>query len=219
MLRRSLLGALAALGSLSPALAATKIRIWGLWVVGPAAYKPNDPGAVKGTMYFRVNTDPYDRSLITYGNGTAASAPDRQCPELIKRYAAKLGFKGFTDSLKADNGNKLPSLGDGHQAAKNFAAKSDGAFVFVPNGSAEMPKPGAVLSIVEFVKGGHVGILCNHSANSNQTSPFSVKLFDQNMPITSWKEVKFTKSNKKWSGKFTNNRKDYDVVGWANPTG
>jgi hypothetical protein len=220
MLRRTLLLAVASTLAVVPrAWGATPIRIWGLWTLDPTPGR-NGINQHKGTLKFRVNNDTTDRTLNTYGNGTAATSSERQCVELIKRYAAKLGFVGYTAALgAADNGNNLPSLGDGYQAAGNFAGKSDGGFVYVANGSASLPKAGAVVSIAEFIPGGHVGIICNHDAPTSTTTTVSIKLFEQNMPIDTWKEIRFRKSGGKWFGQMSNKGTYYDVVGWANPTG
>lgn len=175
---------------------------------------------LKGTLYFRVNSDTADRSLNTYGNGAEATARDRQCVELIKRYAAKLGFAGYGGSLgSADNGNSLPSLGDGFQAASRFATASGGTFTYVANGASALPKAGAVLSIVEWIPGGHVGIICNHDPADAQDGSVNIKLFEQNMPIDTWKEITFTNRAGKWYGAMLNRGVYRDVVGWANPTG
>lgn len=220
MLKRDLLlGALAAAASPSLGVCQSRFRIWGLWTRDPTRNR-NGVNQLKGTLHFRVNNDSVDRSLNAYGNGAATTSRDRQCVELIKRYAARLGFSGYSAELGAgDNGNGLPSLGDGHEAARRFARASDRRFVYIANGSPELPKPGAVISIVEWIPGGHVGIVCNHDPADARGGTVNIKIFEQNMPIDSWKEIRFTRRNDRWYGAMLNRGVDRDVVGWANPTG
>jgi hypothetical protein len=219
MNRRSILLGLTAALIPSTSLAQATLRIWGLWARDPTPNR-NGVNQLKGTLYFRVNNDTSDRSLNVYGNGLEATDPARQCVELIKRYAAKLRFSGYTASLgSGDNGNSLPSLGDGHQAASRFASASGGGFRYVANGASSLPKPGAVISIVEFIPGGHVGIICNHDAADAADGAVNIKIVEQNMPIDSWKEIRFTQRSGRWYGAMLNRGTYYDVVGWANPTG
>jgi hypothetical protein len=220
MLRRTfLVAAASAIAWPSVGYCATSIRIWGLWARDPTPNR-NGVNQLKGTLYFRVNSDRADRSLNTYGNGSAATSPERQCVELIKRYAAKLGFPGYAANLgSTDNGNSLPSLGDGYQVARRFATASDGGFAFVANGATALPKAGAVISIEEWIPGGHVGIICNHDAQEAQAGEIRIKIFEQNMPIDTWKEIRFTRRSGLWSGAMLNNGVYRNVIGWANPTG
>lgn len=219
--RTFLLSGIAAVAALpATAVAGAPMRISGVWFRGPY---PNSNGLnqLKGTLYFRLNNDRSDRALNTYGAGTSTNT-SRQCVELIKRYAAKLGFTGYSASLgSGDNGNGLPSVGDGHQAAARFATASNGGFTFVSNGSSTLPKPGAVLSIVPWtgVSGGHVGILCNFDPPSSRTEVFYVKLFDQNMPIDQWKDIRFRKNAGRWYAEMLNNNIYRSATGWANPAG
>ncbi len=200
------------------ALAQSTMRIWGLWANNPNA-NSNGLNQLKGTLNFRVNSDTSDRTLRVYGSGPGPDSP-RQCVELIKRYAGKLRFSGYTAALgEADNGNSLPSLGHGYQAANRFASASGGGFIYVANGAAAPPKPGAVISIVQFIPGGHVGIICNHDASDAADGTVGIKIVEQNMPINSWKEINFTRRSGRWYGTMRNNGVDHDVVGWANPTG
>lgn len=220
MHRRLFLVTIAALaGTASSGRAQTAFRIFGLWARDPTPNR-NGVNQLKGTLNFRVNADTADRTLNAYGNGTAGTAPERQCVELIKRYAAKLGFVGYSADLgPGDDGNGLPSLGDGHQAARRFASASGRRFVYVANGAAALPKPGAVISIVEWIPGGHVGIICNHDPADAQDGTVNIKIVEQNMPINTWKEITFTRRNDRWHGAMLNRGVYRDVVGWANPTG
>lgn len=174
--------------------------------------------AIKGTMYFYVNGQ--QRSLVSYGNADQESGP-RQCVELVKRYAARLGFSGFGAALKNDLGTSLPYLGaTADQTAQLFAQASGRNFSFVNDGASDLPRAGAVVSI-SIMKGvlphGHVGILGNH-ANPGTATSVSIKIFDQNMYNAQWKVVEFTKrANGRWYGSMANNGTPVAVAGWANP--
>lgn len=193
-------------------------------ITGPFG-SPSQAYTVKGTLYFRIAGEKVDRSLNTYWNKTVYD-PARQCPELIKRYARLLGFSGYNVPITGDNGNKLPSLGNGDAAASRFATASAKGFVYHVNGSATLPKPGSVISIsgrsradnVLRIDGGHVGILGHYTPPSTTAVAVSAKLFDQNMPIALWKDIRFHKKNGKWYGLWTNSGRDHDVVGWATPS-
>lgn len=141
-----------------------------------------------------------------------------QCPELIVRYSSELGFGSG-------------ALGNGHEVARNFAARSGGQFTFQRNGqSSERPYEGAVISISgadtlgrSFPppdgQYGHVGIV--QSARFDGSTG-TVTLFDQNWPGSAWKTVSFERRNGAWFGNMTNNPKNgasqvVDVAGWANP--
>jgi hypothetical protein len=211
---------LPALNGVASATAVTRLLITGPFGKPSAAY------TVKGTLYFRVTGDKSDRTLNTYWNGSVYD-PARQCPELIKRYARLLGFAGYGGvAISGDNGNKLPSLGNGDAVASRFATASKKGFTYYANGSAVLPKPGSVISIsgrsradnVVRIDGGHVGILGDYPAPGTKTT-VTAKLFDQNMPIALWKDVRFEKRNGKWYGLWTNSSRDHDVIGWATPSG
>lgn len=220
MLRRTFLAGVtvAALWP-SAAFSSGPIRIWGLWARDPIPGR-NGVNQLKGTLHYRVNSDSTDRALNAYGNGLDGSSSQRQCVELIKRYAAQLGFSGYGGSLGSnDNGNALPSVGDGYQAAQRFANASSGAFTFVANGASDLPKPGAVISIEQFIPGGHVGIVCNHDAAEAQSGALRIKIVEQNMPIDTWKEIRFSRTNGRWYGVMPNRGREPAVIGWANPTG
>ena len=181
----------------------------------------NKLNAVKAKANFKVNSDTNSRSLIAYGNG-AGSTGSRQCVELIKRYAALLGFKDFANKVASgDNGAKLPALGDGKDAAKGFATKSNNGFAYVTNGGTGLPKAGAVISVAGWTTNpyGHVGIVIGYTAPNSTATTVSFKIFEQNMPLDSWKEITFKKSGGKWSGYMPNSGKNHAVVGWANPAG
>lgn len=216
--RRFILAGLATAVAPHTAWAQSTMRIWGLWANNPTPNR-NGLNQLKGTLNFRVNNDTSDRTLRVYGSGTDANSP-RQCVELIKRYAGKLRFSGYTASLgAADDGNSLPSLGDGYQTANRFAAASGGGFTYVANGATALPKPGAVISIVQFIPGGHVGIICNHDTADAADGTVNIKIVEQNMPIDTWKEIRFTQRSGRWYGAMLNRGVYQDVVGWANPTG
>jgi hypothetical protein len=181
----------------------------------------NKLNAVKGTATIKVNSETNPRYLVAYGSGTDPYNI-RQCVELVKRYAAILGFKDFAGKVATgDNGSKLPTLGDGKDTAKGFAGKSNGGFTYVTNSAASLPKAGAVISIAGWTANpaGHVGIVIGYSAPSQTSTTVTFKIFEQNMPLDNWKEITFKKSNGKWSGYMPNKGSNYAVVGWANPTG
>jgi hypothetical protein len=221
MLRRNFLlaGAAAACSPGAVLAASRSLHIWGLWTLDPTP-GCNGLNQVKGTLHFRVGGDTVDRSLKTYGNGASTYAPERQCVELIKRYAGKLGLPGFAADLgPSDDGRGLPWLGDGYQAASTFAGISGGAFVYVANGALSLPKPGAVISIEEFIPGGHVGIVCNHDPGEAESGSLRIKIFEQNMPIDRWKEIQFVRQNGAWFGTMPNKGRAPTVIGWADPVG
>lgn len=204
------------------AVTSTTMRISGISYRGPYD-GGNTLNVLKGTLYFRLNSDRSDRSLNTYGNGTAATNPLRQCPELIKRYAAALGFTNYAGRVgQGDNGNGLPSLGaNAWEVAAQFATKSNGGFVFVANGASSLPKPGAVISFAGWatLTPGHVGIILDYSAPNSQATTVTLRLFDQNMPVNTWKEVRFQKRQNRWYGELLNNSVYRPASGWANPAG
>jgi hypothetical protein len=200
------------------------LTISGLWVQGPFAQ--STAYAVKGKLYFRLSGDRSDRVLNTYWNGSTTKDSTRQCPELIKRYARLIGFAGYTGgTLTGDNGNKLPSLGDGDAVASRFASASGSGFKYYSNGSSTLPKTGSVISISGYsqdgvlrIDGGHVGILCNYTPPTSTTTSFSVLLFDQNFPVAVWKEIRFEKRSGKWYATWTNNLRLHNIIGWATPS-
>lgn len=226
MRRRTFLGAmLLSFPTSNVAFAGTKgVRISNLWFDSPRS----DSGGLnplKGVLNFQVDNERTTRQVSAYWRGTQKASPKRECPELIKRYAAALGFLGYSMANRGfnDDGNSLASLGaSGSGVAREFANKSKGGFVYVSNSAVELPKAGAVISIRGWstVPDGHVGILGNHDAPGSKTKTVSIKLFDQNMPIKSWKTIDFARQKDgTWKGTMTNNGVQIDVVGWANPAG
>jgi len=222
--RTFLLGSISSLFVATASLAASLVGITGLWVEGPT--NNTRAGAVRGVIHFRVKGESWERKLTSYVNDRPrnGAAGKRECVELIKRYAANLGFPRFNKAKigRGDDGNTLPSLGNGVDCAANFASRSEGNFRYYRNGQADLPKPGAVVSTKTWSGvPGHVGILCNYDRPSSRTTRLRVKLFDQNM-TGSWKEVVFTKKNGIWRGEITVNASrgiTIDLQGWADPRG
>lgn len=181
----------------------------------------NGLNAVKGTATYRLYGQTTTKSLIAYGNGDGTGV--RQCVELVKRYATGLGFPNFVGKINSSNISTGPALGNGYQVAGNFAYESKGSFVFIANGATTLPKPGAVLSISTWNSAagayGHVGIVINYTQPSSTATSATIQLFEQNMPIDSWKTVTFTKSSGRWYGTMRNTTFYPSVVGWANPAG
>ena len=206
--RSILLAALFGLAAPFSAGANPPVGIRSLWALDPA---PNGNGLnqVKGVLHYRINGETVDRTLISYGNGLDGQSLLHQCVELIKRYAASLGIS--TNS----------GFGDGQYVAQNFATRSSGAFSFVPNDAPNLPKPGAVLSVSgwDALPEGHVGIIANHSDAEAASGMVKIKLFDQNMPVDSWKEITFRNVGGRWRGTMLNKGVERLVVGWANPSG
>lgn len=214
------------------AIAATVYSVSVTSVSAISIYSAKAPNGVRGTISFKINGAKTAVSLYSYWNGgtTGSGAGSRQCPEVIQRYARLLGFKNFGSvQLSGDNAaGKLPGLGDGSDAASNFAAKSDKGFAYVKNGSTSLPRPGAVVSISGYsvdgvlrIDGGHVGIAMPYTTPDKKTTSVSIQLFDQNMPntVTDWRPVVFRKdSNGNWTGSWTNKSRDHMVIGWANPS-
>jgi surface antigen len=190
-----------------------------LWLSGKSATPVTaGSGGVRGQIAI-ATAQGRTLNLISYSNDTEGwTNTVYQCPELIVRYSAALGFGGG-------------ALGNGHQVARNFASRSGGQFTFQRNGqSSEPPYEGAVISISgtdtlgrSFPppdgQYGHVGIVQNARFDGNNGT---VVLFDQNWPSASWKTISFERRNGAWFGTMTNNPRNgagqlVDVVGWANP--
>jgi RHS Repeat len=207
VIRLIIKGILIAISLSIAAYANPPLSIRNLWTLEPIT-GGNTLNQVKGTLRYRVNNETSDRTLISYGNGVDGKSMLHQCVELIKRYAAALGFPAT-------------ALGDGKYVAANFAKLSSGAFVYVANGAPNLPKPGAVLSIDgwDALPPGHVGIICNHSDTDAASGTVRIKLFDQNMPVDVWKEITFRNIGGKWFGVMVNKGVERPVVGWADPAG
>lgn len=224
--RRDLMlgGAAASVLSLhSPAMAAAPIRVSGLWLRNsqPASSKLND---VRGTLAFRLNGEPSDRTLVAYGAGSDWVNTPRQCVELVKRYAARLKVRGFESGPgKGDlwlEGVR-PSMGHAKDFAKNVAAQSDGGLNYFRDGADALPRAGSIISFAAWRNNpyGHVGILCNHDAGDARTGLVKIKLFDQNMHRDRWAEVRFIRNGGRWWGKLLSSSGDYlPVAGWASPS-
>lgn len=229
MIRRSVvLGSLIAIATptivASAATSKSAIKIISFSAPAPTSGR-NALNKLKATAKIKVNKDTSYRYLNTYGSGTNSSNP-RQCVELIKRYAALLGFVNFAGKVdKTDKFIGNATLGNGNAAAKGFATASNGGFNFVSNGASSLPKPGSVISVEPWTTSGgtsipgHVGIVIDYAAPSASSTSISLKIFEQNMPLDYWKVVVFTKSGGKWSGTMPNSGKKPKVVGWANPAG
>jgi hypothetical protein len=210
--------------SVTPVGMCGPMAIKSLSVDGPRNTNNPPYNKLKGTMSFKVNNK--SRQLNAYWN---TGNRDRQCVELIGRYAWQLGFYEFASKAltKDDFGKSFPALGNGVDVARNFARFSNGGFTYVYNGAKSLPKAGAVVSIEKAIASpyGHVGILCNHDEPSKNTTKILVKVFEQNMKTATWSEVEFVKQKDgTWSGKFyiggkANGGKGYAVMGWANPNG
>lgn len=224
--RALLLGASGALICPSAAFAGSPVRIWGLWLEHsrPLSSQVN---RLRGTFHFRAGRDRSDRTLNAYGAGSDWRNTSRQCTELVKRYGYELRLPGFRGSNLSDRDfySGSPSLGNAHEVARRFATTSNGAFTFSSNGTRSLPNAGSVLSIApwrgnEF---GHVGILCNYSANDARRGEVRIILFDQNLSANSWGEVRFLRSgsgsNTRWFGSLrsADGRAYYPVSGWASP--
>lgn len=200
--------------SLSQATDARIIRI------EPAASAPIAAGAggIRGAI--RLTTTRGNQLEITaFANETEGRFDTiYQCPELIVRYAAALGFSER-------------KLGNGLAAAEAFAAISGKQFSFEQNGkSTEPPVEGAVISIAGVdTKGGsfpppegrygHVGIVQKAIFAGDRGT---ITLFDQNWPGKAWKTISFQRRAGVWSGTMTNNpaggqSQIINVAGWANP--
>lgn len=183
----------------------------------------NGFGREKGVMSFRVIARPplagnQYKGIESWGNGDGSGI--YQCVEIIRRYAQKLEFVGYEQSVQFKN---LPSLGNGDQCARNFARKSEGAFRYVGGSSAALPKIGSVVSVAGWaaVPEGHVGIVQMAPQVSGDTA--TVTLFDQNFPSATWKTLTFSRANGVWAGNLRNTSSNGTatnaaVVGWADPT-
>lgn len=185
-------------------------------VSGPSNDGKGSGSTVKGTMTFTVNGSTTKRYLNSYGK---AGPTSRECPELIKRYAYLIGIPVGTLG-KGDNGNSLSSVGNGNQAAQKFASLPSSGFTYVANGSTALPKAGAVISIAGWTGNtpGHVGIAMPYAKPSSSATTVTISIFEQNMPISSWKTVTFTKSKSgTWTGQMRNGKNYPQTVGWANP--
>lgn len=205
------------------ALAATSQTI-AITRIDPRAYrdasKPAPLNVSNGTLNFKTATKPGNTiySLVSYGTGNTYQ---RDCTELVKRYAFYLGFYGPAP-FKNDTAEPLKDLGDGKSIAQGFAKLSNGLFVYYPSGSTVLPKAGSVISI-DYFKGattgqtitGHAGILDSYSV-SNSVNSFSVRLFDQNSP-GDYKNLTFTSFSGKWTATWPNGGKNIPIVGWASP--
>lgn len=175
-------------------------------------------GGIRGTL--RLTTARGSQVEVTAFSNDAEGRFDTiyQCPELVVRYAAALGF----------NQRKL---GNGHAVAEAFAAASGQQFSYEKNGiSTEAPVEGAVISIAGVdTKGrsfpppegkyGHVGIVQKGSFVGDSGT---VTLFDQNWPGRAWKTISFQRVGGVWTGTMTNNPSNgqsqiINVAGWANP--
>lgn len=170
---------------------------------------------LKGTMSFRLNGA--QKNLNAYNNATTSSV--RQCVELIRRYAATLGFAGYAGNVgTGDDASKLPSVGNGIDAAKKFATASGGKFIFVGNDTTALPKPGAVMSTpLSTLSAGHTAIFGSYSNPGSATS-VTIPVFEQNIPVNSFRSVVFTKQrNGVWHGTYYNEGVNNALVGWANP--
>jgi hypothetical protein len=171
-----------------------------------------------------ASKSPISATLTSYGNNGGDGR--YQCVNLITAFAKALQLPSFV-------------TGNGNQCASNLAANSGGAFQYVLNGAAALPKLGAVISTdtwlgqqlnaagtaytpvyvpgaggktVREVVPGHVGIVQAISTSG------LVTLFDQNMPVPgAWRTIQFTKVNGKWYGVMRNTGLDINVLGWANP--
>lgn len=176
---------------------------------------------IKGQI--EVNIDGTTRTLISYSNansngleGYTSDGLDRQCVELIQRYAGM-----FTGD------DRITGLGDGKYVASNLPDATDGAFAYFANGSKSAPEVGSVISINlqgALAEYGHVGIAQSVSV---QGDTITVTLFDQNWPTNSlmaWKTVTFTRqADGGWSGVMKQTTASGEVIsnavaGWANPS-
>jgi hypothetical protein len=221
-----LAGGVAAFVCPSVALAASQVRVWGLWLEHPSPLS-NGLDRLRGTLHFRTGRDRSDRTLNAYGSGANWRDTTRQCTELIKRYGYEMRLPRFSGSNLNDRDfySGSPALGNAHQVAGRFATASNGAFIFSSNSARTLPNPGSVLSIAPWTGNafGHVGITCNYSSRDVRNGEVRIKLFDQNLSANSWGEVRFLLSgrgsNARWSGSFrsANGRAYYPVSGWASP--
>lgn len=237
MLRRSFISsAIAASAITAPALAGS--RTLGIRSVSADPYRGprgrNVVGAVRGVLTFRILTAPgvlsSYKGLESFWSGPSPGDSAYQCPDLIRRYAQKLGFSGYGSTVLFRN---LPTLGHGKDCAANFAQKSGGLFGSVQTSGIDLPKIGSVLSVDAWANQpyGHVGIVQRHTFSGNSATVF---LFDQNFGAadSAWKSVVFERPAyssrdpsrvRRWTGKFENTapstgRTTRTDVRWTEPT-
>jgi|GEM_PF-6463257 len=183
-------------------------------------------GQPRGTMSFRLPNLPESqqwKGLEAYDN--RGGQGQFQCPELIIRYASKLGFIGFSELPTSP---PSPKLGDGYQVARHFASRSDGRFSQVRNAFASLPRIGSVISVLPWSNAypgssGHVGIV--FKVTSCSTNRANVSIFDQNNELSTWKSIEFSRPPydagrptlaRNWTGVFTN-RGLASAVEWTEP--
>jgi hypothetical protein len=102
----------------------------------PPATRGDIYGYPKGTIGFKfyrgaTSKSPISATLTSYGNNGGDGR--YQCVNLITAFAKALQLPSFV-------------TGNGNQCASNLAANSGGAFQYVLNGAAALPKLGAVIS-------------------------------------------------------------------------